>query len=144
MRWEPQSLKCDMVLIDGSSDPLGEGPYTAGYRARQTPTLAPAPVFVFRGYAPSEESLLGHGVNVMENEGLETHLWVGNSAREIEIGGKAFVLYHCPRCTRDFAREPGRSGWRAVHVGVHKVHYLHDSLSHKWVSESCPEKIPRS
>jgi amidase len=68
---------------------------------------------------------------------------VGNSAREIEIGGKAFVLYHCPRCTRDFAREPGRSGWRAVHVGVHKVHYLHDSLSHKWVSESCPE-IPRS
>jgi hypothetical protein len=25
-----------------------------------------------------------------------------------------------------------------VHVGVHKVHYLHDSLSHDWVSESCP------
>jgi len=69
----------------------------------------------------------------MENEGLETHLWVGNSAREIEIGGKAFVLYHCPRCTRDFAREPGQSGWSAVHVGVHKVHYLHDSLSHEWV-----------
>ena len=31
----------------------------------------------------------------MENEGLETHLWVGNNAREIEIGDKAFVLYHC-------------------------------------------------
>src|ERR1700680_4874794 len=70
-----------MVLIAGSSDPLGEGPYTAGYRARQTPTLVPHPVLVFRGYAPSEESLLGRGVNVMENEGLETHLWVGNSAR---------------------------------------------------------------
>jgi hypothetical protein len=75
----------------------------------------------------------------MENEGLETHLWVGNNAREIEIGDKAFVLYHCPRCGRDFGREPGRSGWRAVHVGVHKVHYLHDSLSNQWVSEACPE-----
>jgi hypothetical protein len=74
----------------------------------------------------------------MDNKGLETHLWVGNHAREIEIGDKAFVLFHCPRCTRDFAREPGRSGWRAVHVGVHKVHYLHDSLSREWISEPCP------
>jgi hypothetical protein len=49
------------------------------------------------------------------------------------------VLYHCPRCGRDFGREPGRSGWRAVHVGVHKVHYLHDSLSNQWVSEARPE-----
>jgi hypothetical protein len=40
----------------------------------------------------------------MENEGLETHLWGDNSAREIQIGGKAFVLYHCPRCTRFCAR----------------------------------------
>jgi hypothetical protein len=38
----------------------------------------------------------GAEFDFMENDGLETHLWVGNRSREIEIGGQAFVLYHCP------------------------------------------------
>jgi hypothetical protein len=135
-------LRRDFVI--GGYTPAGSNfdaiMYVAVTRARKKLLLSPACAEIISASAAPKA---GRGVNIMENEGLETHLWVGNRAREIEIGGKAFVLYHCPRCTWDFAREPDRSGWRAVHVGVHKVHYLHDSLSNQWVSESCPE-IPRA
>jgi hypothetical protein len=46
-------------------------------------------------------------VDRMENQGLETRLWVGNHSREIEIQGQSLILYRCPLCGRDFAREPG-------------------------------------
>jgi hypothetical protein len=34
----------------------------------------------------------GAEFDFMKNVGLETHLWVGNRSREIEIGGQALVL----------------------------------------------------
>jgi hypothetical protein len=79
---------------------------------------------------------------VMEHEGLETHLWSGNQPRELEIEGKPVVLFRCPVCERNFAREHGESNWRAAHVGTFRITYLSDPLSRQWVSEPCPGKPP--
>jgi len=46
------------VLIAGFSDPLGEGPYTTGYRARQTPTLLPPSCPLFSGATRRLKNLL--------------------------------------------------------------------------------------
>jgi hypothetical protein len=74
----------------------------------------------------------------MHGQGLETHLWVGNHSREIEIQGQSMALYRCPVCGRDFARELGASTWRAAVVGTFKVEYLPDSVSEEWVLQPCP------
>jgi hypothetical protein len=80
----------------------------------------------------------------MENQGLETHQWVGNHSREIEIQGQSLVLYRCPVCKRDFAHEAGTSTWRAVVVSTFKVEYLPNSVSQEWVSQPCPGTPPTS
>jgi hypothetical protein len=78
----------------------------------------------------------------MHVQGLETHLWVGNHSREIEIQGQPMVLYCCPVCGRDFAREPGASTWKAAVIGTFKVEYLPDSVSEDWVLQPCPGLHP--
>jgi hypothetical protein len=57
----------------------------------------------------------------MEDEGLGTHLWVGNHSRRLEVGAKPLVLFRCPLCERDFARAPADSKWRAVRVSTFRV-----------------------
>jgi hypothetical protein len=53
----------------------------------------------------------------MEDEGLGTHLWVGNHSRRLEVGAKPLVLFRCPLCERDFARAPPiRSGAQCASV----------------------------
>lgn len=74
----------------------------------------------------------------MEDEGLETHLRVGNHPREIRIDGKPIVLYRCPLCARDFSREPGESSWRAISVSTFRIAYLPDAVSQAWLAEPCP------
>jgi hypothetical protein len=82
----------------------------------------------------------------MEDEGLGTHLWVGNHSRKLEVGAKPLVLFRCPLCEREFARAPADSNWRAVGVSTFKSDYLSDSISQQWTSELCPgassEKLP--
>jgi hypothetical protein len=82
----------------------------------------------------------------MEDEGLGTHLWVGNYSRRLEVDDNPLVLFRCPLCERDFARAPADSNWRAVRVSTFRVDYLSDSISQQWTSESCPgtssEKLP--
>jgi hypothetical protein len=80
------------------------------------------------------------GSGVMEHEGLETHFRSGNQPRELEIEGKPIVLFRCPICERSFAREHGRSNWRAARVGTFRITYLSDSISLQWVSGPCPGK----
>jgi hypothetical protein len=80
----------------------------------------------------------------MEDEGLNTHLWVGNHSRQIEIDGKMLVLYRRPKCGRDFAREPDRLEWKAVLVGPFRSELLPDSVSRQWVLEPCPGPPPPS
>jgi hypothetical protein len=74
----------------------------------------------------------------MASKGLETHLWVGNHSRDLEIEGKPIVLFRCPICERNFAREPAETNWRAARVGSFRVEYLSESISERWVSEPCP------
>jgi hypothetical protein len=76
----------------------------------------------------------------MMSQGLETHLWIGNHSRELEIEGKPIVLFRCPLCERNFAREPWETQWKAARVGTFRVEYLHESVSQRWVSEPCPGK----
>jgi hypothetical protein len=76
----------------------------------------------------------------MASQGLESHLWVGNHSREPEIEGNLIVLFRCPLCERNFAREPSRTKWRAARVETFRVVYLPDSVSERWVSEPCPGK----
>jgi hypothetical protein len=78
----------------------------------------------------------------MEDDGLETHLWIGNHSREISIEGEPIVLYRCPLCTRDFSREPGSSNWRAICVSTFRIAFLPDGVSQKWISEPCPGSPP--
>jgi hypothetical protein len=74
----------------------------------------------------------------MTSQGLETHLWVGNHSRELQIEGNPIVLFRCPVCGRDFARDPSETKWRAARVQTFRVVYLPDSVSDRWVSEPCP------
>src|ERR1700735_2739824 len=74
----------------------------------------------------------------MASKGLETHLWVGNNSRDLEIEGKPIVLFRCPICERNFAREQAETNWRAARVGTFRVEYLSESISERWVSEPCP------
>ncbi len=76
----------------------------------------------------------------MTSQGLETHLWIGNHSRDLEIEGKPIVLFRCPICERNFAREPAETRWRAARVGTFRVEYLAESISERWVSEPCPGK----
>jgi hypothetical protein len=78
----------------------------------------------------------------MENEGLETHLWIGNHSREIKIAGEPIVLYRCPLCSRDFAREPGRSNWRAIRVSTFSIMFLAGAITEEWIEEPCPGSTP--
>jgi hypothetical protein len=80
----------------------------------------------------------------MEDQGLQTHLWVGNHSRQIEIDGKLVVLYRCPRCSRNFAREPDQPDWKAALVGPFRIELLPQSVSQQWVSEPCPGPPPAS
>jgi hypothetical protein len=57
----------------------------------------------------------------MEDEGLGTHLSVGNHWRRLEVEDNPLVLFRCPRYERDFARAPVDSNWRAVHVSTFRV-----------------------
>jgi hypothetical protein len=74
----------------------------------------------------------------MTGQGLETHLWTGNHPRDLEIEGKSIVLFRCPVCERNFAREPSETKWRAARVETFRVVYLSESISERWVSEPCP------
>jgi hypothetical protein len=79
----------------------------------------------------------------MGNEGLVTHLWVGNRARESRLAGK----HSCFTIVRDarailHASLADRVGEPCTSAST-RFTYLHDCLSDEWVSESCPE-IPRS
>ena len=65
-------------------------------------------------------------------------MWTGNRQRELEIEGKPIVLFRCPVCERNFAREIGETKWRAARVETFRVAYLPDSISERWVSEPCP------
>jgi hypothetical protein len=75
----------------------------------------------------------------MEDQGLQTHLWGGSRSRQIEIDGKSIVLYYCPKCSRNFAREPGGPTWKAVSVSTFHIEVMPDSVSQKWISEPCPD-----
>jgi hypothetical protein len=57
---------------------------------------------------------------------------------EVKTGGTSLILYRCPRCGREFARERDQSVWRAVRVGVFGVEFLQVTVSERWVSEPCP------
>ena len=74
----------------------------------------------------------------MEREGLETHLWLGNHSREIRIAGEPIILYRCPICSRDFARLPGRSNWKAIPVSTFSIMFLADAITQEWLKEPCP------
>ncbi len=78
----------------------------------------------------------------MEDDGLETHLWIGNHSREIKIAGEPIVLYRCPLCARDFARDPGKSNWRAISVSTFRIAFLPEGVSQAWLSEPCPRSPP--
>ena len=97
-----------------------------------------------RSFGSSENSALlsrarvSRSLGQVENEGLETHLWVGNHSREITIDGKPIVLYRCPLCSRDFSREPDESSWRAILVSTFRIAYLPDEVSQEWLTEPCP------
>jgi hypothetical protein len=80
----------------------------------------------------------------MEDDGLETHLWIGNHSRQIKIDGEPIVLYRCPLCTRDFSREPGKPNWRAIYVSTFRIAFLPDAVSQKWLSEPCPGRPQQS
>jgi hypothetical protein len=55
---------------------------------------------------------------------LASHLLAANAEREVKTNGTPLILIRCPRCAREFAREPDQSAWRAVHVGVFRVQFL--------------------
>ena len=74
----------------------------------------------------------------MASQGLKTHLWIGNHSRELQIEGKPIVLFRCPVCERNFAREPSETKWKAARIGTFHVEYLHEAVSDRWVSEPCP------
>ena len=74
----------------------------------------------------------------MEREGLETHLWVRNHSREIRIAGEPIILYRCSICSRDFARLPGRSNWKAIPVSTFSIMFLADVITQQWLNEPCP------
>jgi hypothetical protein len=74
----------------------------------------------------------------MTGQGLETHQWIGNYPRDFEIEGKPIVLFRCPVCERNFARETGDTEWRAARVETFRVEYLPETVSDRWVSEPCP------
>jgi|ERR1700722_15525912 hypothetical protein len=78
----------------------------------------------------------------MEDEGLQTHLWVGNHSRQIEIEGKLIVLYRCPGCSCNFCRKADEASWKAAIVSPLRSEFLHDSVSQQWVSERCPAPAP--
>jgi hypothetical protein len=78
----------------------------------------------------------------MENQSLETHLWIGNHARAIRLEGAPIELYRCPRCERDFARETAESNWRAITVSTFRFAYLPAAVSREWLSEPCPGRPP--
>ena len=80
----------------------------------------------------------------MEDDGLETHLWVGNHSREIRIAGEPIILYRCPICSRDFARLPGRSNWKAIPVSTFSIMFLADAITQEWLKEPCPRSTPPS
>jgi hypothetical protein len=80
----------------------------------------------------------------MDDRGLKTHLWVGNHSRQIEIDGKLIVLYRCPRCGRNFAREPDQPDWKSALVGPFRIELLPDSVTQQWLSEPCPGPPPAS
>jgi hypothetical protein len=82
-------LKCVTVLIAGFSDPLGEGPYTTGYRARQTPTLLPPSGPLFSGARAVREYAVRCGVRLYGKRGT----------RDPSLGRQSFA--------RDRDRRPG-------------------------------------
>jgi hypothetical protein len=71
----------------------------------------------------------------MEGGTIETHLSVRSSIYEFKIDGKVLLLYHCPQCGRDFARDANEIVWRAARIGTFRVDFLPDQ---QWVSEPCP------
>jgi hypothetical protein len=63
-----------------------------------------------RGDSLIELSVNGQGgLTVKDEVNLKTHLWAGNTAREVNTEGRSLILYRCPGCDREFAREPGQS-----------------------------------
>jgi len=73
----------------------------------------------------------------MKDTELSTHLWAANPF-EVKTSGTSLILYRCPRCGREFARERDQSVWRAVHFGMFGVEFLQVTVSERWVSEACP------
>jgi hypothetical protein len=71
----------------------------------------------------------------MKDRVIETHLSVRSRAYEAKVDGKTLILYHCPQCGRDFAREENEVEWRAAHIGAFKVDFLQDE---QWAAEPCP------
>jgi hypothetical protein len=45
----------------------------------------------------------------MTSQGLETHLWIENRSRELQIEGIPIVLFRSPVCERNFARDPSET-----------------------------------
>jgi hypothetical protein len=86
----------------------------------------------------------GDSMDVIEKQAdLATHFWgTYNRPREVKTNGTSLILYRCPRCAREFAREPDQSAWRAVHVGVFRVEFLDNAANRRWISEPCPGRLP--
>jgi hypothetical protein len=78
----------------------------------------------------------------MEYLGIGTHLSVRNPAHVVEIEGKSLLLFYCPLCGREFARDDEQADWRAAYVGPFRVTFLAESVSQQWLSEPCPGTLP--
>ena len=76
----------------------------------------------------------------MNDTNLSVHLQ-GAKPFEVKTRGTSLILYRCPRCGREFARERDHSVWKAVHVGVSGVEFLQVTVSERWVSEPCPSRL---
>jgi hypothetical protein len=75
----------------------------------------------------------------VSNTGWKGHKWPDANSRRLQVGAGTPVLHQqCVQCGRDFLIDETSHRARAVSISAVSFHQLDDSVTDRWLTQSCP------